>query len=73
MARCPEPCGKVRFAVEHTAQLACIQAAMDGRPNLTWYWADDCHYWHLTTTTGGRRKWRRGQWIRGFAPDQDAA
>jgi hypothetical protein len=67
MARCPEPCGKTRYANQHTAQLACIRAAMRDQPR-TWYWSRACRSWHLTCRSTSGKGGRRGQWIAGFTP-----
>jgi hypothetical protein len=72
MARCPEPCGKHRYGEEHTAQLACIQAAMQGR-HLTWYRSPPCRCWHLTSKQGRGIGGRRGHWVQTFAADPPAA
>ncbi|MFI5473153.1 hypothetical protein ACIA6D_23300 [Streptomyces cacaoi] len=72
MARCPAPCGKWRYGSETTAQLACIQAALRGKPDLTWYRSKPCRAWHLTNPGdhGRGNGGIRGRWVRSFAPDQ---
>lgn len=64
--RCPKPCGKRRYDTETVAQLACIQAAMRGKPNRVWYRAGDCRCWHITHRRASGRGGRRGQWVHGF-------
>jgi hypothetical protein len=68
MADCPPPCGKTRYGSEHVAQLACIQAAMRGKPDLIWYRSPPCRCWHLSNPSRHKsgRGGRRGQWVHGF-------
>ncbi|MEU5593057.1 hypothetical protein [Streptomyces sp. NPDC020298] len=72
MARCPQPCGKHRYGSEAVAQLACVQAAMRGKPHLIWYRARACQCWHLSNPSRHERGkgGKRGQWVRQFTPDQ---
>lgn len=63
--RCEEPCGKVIYTTETTAQLMCIKAALEGDPSLVWYKDKTCgnDVWHVTNgrkrgqTTGKRMRW----------------
>jgi hypothetical protein len=73
MARCPDPCGKLRYASETDAQLACVLAAMNGKPSLVWYSSKACRCWHLTTPGNHLRGkgGRRGAWVRQFAAGAD--
>lgn len=65
--RCEEPCGKVIYTAETTAQLACVRAALEGDPRLTWYYSRECGVWHVTTSTVRRGKTgKRVKWVEGF-------
>lgn len=65
--RCGEPCGKVIYAAETTAQLACVKAALTGDSGLTWYYSQDCGAWHLTNASKRGHTGQRVQWVRGFS------
>lgn len=71
MARCPQPCGKRRYGTQAVAQLACVQAAMRGKPDFIWYRSPACRCWHLFNPSRRRsgKGGKRGQWVHTFAAE----
>lgn len=69
--RCPEPCGKVIYTAEITAQLACVRAALEGDASLTWYYSKDCKCWHQTSTAKKGKTGSRVKWVEGFKGGAD--
>lgn len=67
--RCPDPCGKVLYDVETTAQLACVKMALGGDDSMSWYYSQACGGWHLTSGTKRGKTGRRSQWVKGFKPE----
>ncbi len=68
--RCKEPCGKVIYTAETTAQLACVKAALSGDASLSWYYSQACGAWHLTSTASKGKAGSRVKWVEGFHADQ---
>lgn len=64
--RCPEPCGKVIYSTETTAQLMCIKTALAGDPSLTWYREPRCGKWHVTNNTKHGRTGKRHKKMESF-------
>lgn len=64
--RCKEH-GKVVYTSETTAQLACVKAALEGDPSLSWYFSKECRHWHLTSTAKRGKTGARVKWVEGFS------
>lgn len=74
--RCDEPCGKVIFTTETTAQLLCIKAALEGDSSLVWYKDKSCgpNVWHVTNGhKRGKTAGKRMRWTESFNDRDDAA
>lgn len=71
--RCEDPCGKVIYTAETTAQLACVKAALTGDSGLSWYYSKECGAWHLTNAAKRGHTGQRVQWVRGFESGAETA
>jgi hypothetical protein len=69
--RCEEPCGKVIYTSETTAQLQCVKTALAGDSSLTWYKSGKCGHgvWHVTNMDKRGNTGKRHKWVEGFKND----